>query len=191
MHIRYRVKLNESERAQLEAMVGGGRHAVRRVKRAQILFGADRGVSDADMAATLRVGTSTGLSHQAALRGARTGARPVRGLASGRPAQAGGRGGSAVDRDRLFATASRTSTLDLGPARLDPRAADDPPDDLARHDWPPPRGYGPQTVAGKDVVHPAIDPSYVAGMENVLELYTTLPRPGTAVVCVDEPPQQL
>jgi hypothetical protein len=59
MHIRYRVELDESERAQLEAMVGGGRHAVRRVKRAQILLGADRGVSDADMAATLRVGTSS------------------------------------------------------------------------------------------------------------------------------------
>jgi hypothetical protein len=28
-------------------------------------------------------------------------------------------------------------------------------------------------------------------MEDVLNLYTTLPRPGTAVVCVDETPQQL
>jgi transposase len=40
-------------------MVAGGRHAVRRVKRAQILLAADRGMSDAEMAATLRVGTST------------------------------------------------------------------------------------------------------------------------------------
>jgi hypothetical protein len=29
------------------------------------------------------------------------------------------------------------------------------------------------------------------GAEDVLELYTTLPRPGTAVLCVDETPQQL
>ena len=59
MHIRYRVELDESERQQLEAMVAGGTHAVRRVKRAQILLAADRGVSDAEMAASLRVGTST------------------------------------------------------------------------------------------------------------------------------------
>jgi transposase len=59
MHIRYRVELDESERQQLEAMVAGGTHAVRRVKRAQMLLAADRGVSDAKMAATLRVGTST------------------------------------------------------------------------------------------------------------------------------------
>jgi hypothetical protein len=38
---------------------------------------------------------------------------------------------------------------------------------------------------------PQIDPTYVARMEDVLELYTTLPRPGTAVVCGDERPQQL
>jgi hypothetical protein len=31
---------------------------------------------------------------------------------------------------------------------------------------------------------PQIDAPYVACMEDVLELYTTLPRPGTAVVCV-------
>ena len=59
MHIRYRVELDASERQQLEAMVAGGKHAVRRVKRAQMLLAADRGVSDAEMAATLRVGTST------------------------------------------------------------------------------------------------------------------------------------
>ncbi len=38
---------------------------------------------------------------------------------------------------------------------------------------------------------PQIDATYVARMEDVLELYTTLPRPGTAVVCVDETPRQL
>jgi hypothetical protein len=38
---------------------------------------------------------------------------------------------------------------------------------------------------------PQIDPTYVARMEDVLHLYTTLPRPGTAVVCVDETPYQL
>lgn len=59
MHIRYRVDLDESERQPLAAMVAGGTQAVRRVKRAQILLAADRGVSDAELAATLRVGSST------------------------------------------------------------------------------------------------------------------------------------
>jgi hypothetical protein len=36
-----------------------------------------------------------------------------------------------------------------------------------------------------------MDATYVARMENVLDLYTTLPRPGTAVVCADERQQQL
>ena len=38
---------------------------------------------------------------------------------------------------------------------------------------------------------PQIDATYVARMEDVLGLYTTRPRPRTAVVCVDETPQQL
>jgi hypothetical protein len=38
---------------------------------------------------------------------------------------------------------------------------------------------------------PRIDAEYVARMEDVLELYTTPPGPGTAVVCVDESPRQL
>ena len=38
---------------------------------------------------------------------------------------------------------------------------------------------------------PRIDAPFVARMEDVLELYTTVPPPGTAVVCVDETPRQL
>ena len=34
---------------------------------------------------------------------------------------------------------------------------------------------------------PQVDTTYVARMEDVRGLYTTLPRPGTAVVCVDKP----
>jgi transposase len=58
-HIRYRVELEDSERQQLEAIVAGGTRPVRRVKRAQILLAAGAGVSDAEIAATLQVGTST------------------------------------------------------------------------------------------------------------------------------------
>ena len=59
MHLRYRVELEEGERQQLGALVAGGTRAVRRVKRAQILLAADAGQTDAVIATTLRVGTST------------------------------------------------------------------------------------------------------------------------------------
>jgi hypothetical protein len=38
---------------------------------------------------------------------------------------------------------------------------------------------------------PKIDAEYVARMEDVLDLYTRPPAPGTAVLCVDESPRQL
>ena len=37
---------------------------------------------------------------------------------------------------------------------------------------------------------PKVDAEYVARMEDVLELYTTPPPTGTAVVCFDETPRQ-
>ena len=46
MNIRYRVELSEAERAQLAALLSGGNHAARKIKRAQILLAADAGVSD-------------------------------------------------------------------------------------------------------------------------------------------------
>jgi len=46
MNIRYRVELSEDERAQLRALLSGGKHSARKLKRAQILLAADSGVSD-------------------------------------------------------------------------------------------------------------------------------------------------
>jgi DNA invertase Pin-like site-specific DNA recombinase len=59
MNIRYRVALDEAERAQLTAMLSGGKHASRKIKRAQILLAADAGVSDEEIARTVSVGGST------------------------------------------------------------------------------------------------------------------------------------
>ena len=42
MNVRYRVELNEAERSELKALVSGGKAAVRKVKRAQILLAADK-----------------------------------------------------------------------------------------------------------------------------------------------------
>ena len=46
MNIRYRVELSEAERVELEALLRGGRHAARKLKRAQILLAADAGLPD-------------------------------------------------------------------------------------------------------------------------------------------------
>lgn len=59
MNIRYRVELSEAERAQLAAMLSGGKHAVRKLKRAQILLAADAGISDEAIASSISVGGST------------------------------------------------------------------------------------------------------------------------------------
>ena len=59
MNIRYRVELNEAERAQLTSMLSGGKHAVRKLKRAQILLAADAGVCDDAIESSVSVGGST------------------------------------------------------------------------------------------------------------------------------------
>ena len=59
MNIRYRVELGEVERGELRAMLGGGKHAARKLKRAQILLAADAGVADETVAISLDVGVST------------------------------------------------------------------------------------------------------------------------------------
>jgi transposase len=59
MNIRYRVILDEAERAQLTVMLSGGKHATRKIKRAQILLAADVGIGDEDIACAIGVGGST------------------------------------------------------------------------------------------------------------------------------------
>src|SRR3954470_4473784 len=59
MNIRYRVDLSEAERVELEALLRGGRHAARKLKRAQILLAADAGLPDEAISQSLRVGGST------------------------------------------------------------------------------------------------------------------------------------
>src|SRR5690242_7051140 len=59
MNVRYRVELNQAERAELEALLAGGRQAARKLKRAQILVAADAGVDDEMIATSIGVGGST------------------------------------------------------------------------------------------------------------------------------------
>src|SRR3954463_13788985 len=59
MNIRYRVDLSDAERSELQTLLRGGRHAARKLKRAQILLAADAGVPDETIAQSLGVGGST------------------------------------------------------------------------------------------------------------------------------------
>ena len=59
MNVRYRVELRQDERDELTAMLGGGRHAARKLKRAQILLATDAGSRDEEIARSVRVSLST------------------------------------------------------------------------------------------------------------------------------------
>jgi uncharacterized membrane protein YebE (DUF533 family) len=45
MNVRYRIELSQAERGALAALLSGGKHAARKLKRAQILLAADAGVA--------------------------------------------------------------------------------------------------------------------------------------------------
>src|SRR6202165_623210 len=59
MNVRYRVELSQAERGELTALLSGGKHAARKLKRAQILLAADAGAGDEDIAISVGVGGST------------------------------------------------------------------------------------------------------------------------------------
>jgi hypothetical protein len=59
MNVRYRIELSQAEREALTTMLSGGKHAARKLKRAQILPAADAGSSDDEIACTVAVGGST------------------------------------------------------------------------------------------------------------------------------------
>ena len=59
MNVRYRVELSQAERGELGALLSGGKHGARKLKRAQILLAADAGESDEAIAANISVGGST------------------------------------------------------------------------------------------------------------------------------------
>jgi len=59
MNIRYRVELSETERRELTTLLSGGKHAARKLKRAQILLAADAGAGDDEVARAVGGGGST------------------------------------------------------------------------------------------------------------------------------------
>ena len=187
----YRVELSQTERAELTALVSGGRHAARELKRAQILLAADAGVSDDAIAASVGVGGSTVY---------RTKQRFVLGnltaALSEQPRPGASRKLSGKEEALLVATACSKPpagrarwTLELLAGelvRLTEHASvsrETVRRRLAENDLKPWR---------KDMwCIPQVDGEYVARMEDVLDLYAEAPDPKRPVVCFDESPTQL
>jgi transposase len=191
MTIRYRVDLSEAERAELEALLRGGRHAARTLKRAQILLAADAGVPDETMAQSLGVGGSTVY---------RTKRRFVEGnldrALSEEPRPGAKRKLTGPEEALLVATAC--SRPPEGCARWTLELLAGEMVRLTEHE-----SLSRETVRRRLAENelkpwrekmwcvPKIDGEYVARMEDVLDLYAELPDPARPVVCLDESPVQL
>jgi len=191
MNVRYRIDLSQIERAELRALLSGGKHASRKLKRAQILLAADAGGSDEEIARSVGVGGSTVY---------RTKRRFVEGnldrALSDEPRPGAERKLSSKEEALLVATACAS-----------------PPEGRARWTLELLAGAMVKLTEHKSLSHetvrrrlaenglkpwrkdmwciPQVDGEYVARMEDVLDLYAEAPDPKRPVVCVDESPVQL
>ena len=191
MNVRYRVELTQYERHELGALLSGGKHAARKLKRAQILLAADAGVGDDEIAASVGVGGSTVY---------RTKRRFVEGnlerALSEEPRPGAERKLTGKEEALLVATAC--SRPPAGRARWTLELLADEMVKLTAHE-----SLSRETVrrrlAENDLKPwrkkmwciPQVDAEYVARMEDVLDLYAEEPDPQRPVVCFDESPIQL
>ena len=191
MNIRYRIELSEDERCELAGMLKGGKQAVRRLKRAQILLAADAGVPDEAITQSVRVSGSTV---------SRTKRRFVEGNLEGalteelRPGAT--RKLSGQEEALLVATAC--SRPPEGRARWTIELLAGEMVRLTAHD-----SLSRETVRRRLAENelkpwrrkmwcvPEVNGEYVARMEDVLDLYAEPPDPAHPVVCLDESPVQL
>jgi transposase len=191
MNVRYRVDLNQNERDQLDTMLSGGKHAARRLKRAQILLAADAGETDEAIAANVCVGLSTVY---------RTKRRFVEGnlelALSEEPRPGGGR--KLTGKEEALLVATTCSNPPQGRARWTHELLAGEMVKLTEHS-----SVSRETVRRRLKENqlkpwrqdmwciPQVDGTYVARMEDVLDLYAEAPDPKRPVLCVDESPTQL
>jgi transposase len=191
MNIRYRVELSEAERDELTTLLSGGKHAVRKLKRAQILLAATAGAGDEEIARSVGVGGSTVY---------RTKRRFVLGnleaALSEEPRPGAQRKLSGKEEALLVATAC--SKPPAGRARWTLELLAGQMVKLTEH-----AELSRETVrrrlAENDLKPwrhdmwciPEVNGTYVARMEDVLDLYAEPPDPKRPVVCFDESPTQL
>ena len=191
MNVRYRVDLSQIERTELRALLSGGKHASRKLKRAQILLAANAGASDEEIARSVGVGGSTVY---------RTKRRFVEGnlerALSEEPRPGAKRKLTGKEEALLVATACANPPE--GRARWTLELLADAMVKLTEHE-----SLSGETVRRrlgenglkpwrKDMwCIPRVDGEYVARMEDVLDLYAEAPDPKRPVVCFDESPVQL
>src|SRR5215210_5763085 len=191
MNVRYRVELSQAERDELTAMLSAGKHAARKLKRAQILLAADVGSSDEQIARTVVVGGSTVY---------RTKRRFVEGnlerALTEEPRPGAERKLTGKQEALLVATACAKPPA--GRARWTLELLAGEMVKLTDHE-----SLSHETVRRRLAENhlkpwrkdmwciPKIDGEYVARMEDVLDLYAEAPDPQRPVVCFDESPTQL
>jgi transposase len=191
MNVRYRVELSQAERDALTHLLSGGKHAVRKLKRAQILLAADAGHSDEEIAQAVSVSGSTVY---------RTKRRFVEGNLEGalseelRP----GAERKLSGKEEALLVATACAKPPAGRARWTLALLADAMVQLTDHE-----SLSGETVrrrlAENDLKPwrrdmwciPRVDGEYVARMEDVLDLYAEAPDPKRPVVCFDETPLQL
>jgi transposase len=197
MNIRYRVDLSQAERDQLTALLNGGKHPARKLKRAQILLAADAGIGDDWIAASISVSGSTVY---------RTKRRFVEGnveLALSEEARPGATRKLAGREEALLVATAVPSrmwcssppqgrarwTLDLLAGEMVKLTAHQT---LSRETVRRRLAENELKPWQKDMwCIPKVDGTYVARMEDVLDLYASEPDPKRPVVCFDESPTQL
>jgi transposase len=191
MNLRYRVELNQTEREELTALVSSGKHAARKLKRAQILLAADAGTSDDDIVAGVRVSGSTVY---------RTKQRFVLGNLEAALCEEPRPGASRklTGKEEALLVATACSTPPEGRARWTLELLAGEMVKLTEHDDVS-RETIRRRLADNDLKPwrkdmwcvPKVDGEYVARMEDVLDLYAEEPDPKHPVVCFDESPTQL
>src|SRR3954465_15256455 len=191
MNIRYRVELSEAERSELEGLLRGGRHAARKLKRAQILLAADAGVPDETIAQSLGVGGSTVYRIKRRFVGGN-----IEKALHEEPRPGAKRKLTGQEQALLVATAC--SSPPEGRARWTIELLAGEMVRLTEHD-----SVSRETVRRRLAENelkpwrekmwcvPKIDGAYVARMEDVLDLYAEPPDPARPVVGLDESPLQL
>lgn len=191
MNVRYVVELPSEEREELEQMLTGGKLGARKLKRAQVLLGSDRGFTDASLSETLGVGTSTIY---------RTKRRYVEGglFHALNEKQRPGARRKLSGREEALLVATACSKPPAGRAKWTMELLAGELVRLTDHDE-----LSPETVRRRLKEKrikpwqkrmwciPEVDAEFVARMEDVLDLYTSLADPNSPVVCFDESPVQL
>ena len=192
MNVRYRVTLENSERAQLVSMVLGGKGAHRRLKRAQLLLAADGGSTDEEIARNIGVSTST--IYRTKQRFVEEGLERA---LSELPRAGADRKLAASDESLLVAVVA-CSTPPTGRARWTLQLLADEMVRLTEHnsvsDETIRRRLGELQLKPwqeKMWCIPKVDSEFVARMEDVLSLYAEPADDRRPVVCFDETPRQL